>query len=297
MTRQSRHVHNDRLGYVPRPGHAEPGLTIDSAGLRRTGEPPAGMAALPPILAVGDSFTFGEGVSDLDTWPAALQRLSDRPVLNGGVSGYGFDQIVLRAEQLAAECKPSVIVAGVIADDIGRTEMRRLWWHDKPWFALEHGELVPRGVPVPDRDDRGWRHFASFPPFEHALRRLAPLLQDWFGYHVRVHAAGLGERIAGRLTERLAALQRTSGARVIVVAQYDAMAWKDSFFAGEQRRLTKGLLDCATANGIETIDSFAALAAAPRPRQLYGQWHMNEAGNFAIARLIAATLATRRYET
>ena len=42
--------------------------------------------------------------------------------------------------------------------------------------------------------------------------------------------------------------------------------------------MTKGLLDCAERNGLATIDSFPALAATAQPRQLYGLWHMTEAG-------------------
>jgi hypothetical protein len=38
------------------------------------------------------------------------------------------------------------------------------------------------------------------------------------------------------------------------------------------------------------IDTFEALAAAANPRQLYGQWHMNEPGNRLIAKLIAEKL-------
>lgn len=53
-------------------------------------------------MAVGDSFTYGEYVGDLDAWPAQLQRLTGRSGLNGGVSGYGLDQIVVRAERLMA---------------------------------------------------------------------------------------------------------------------------------------------------------------------------------------------------
>ena len=60
---RGRYVHDDRLGYVPRPGHAEPGLTIGADGLRRTGEAAAGTLAAPPILAAGDSFTFGAEVA------------------------------------------------------------------------------------------------------------------------------------------------------------------------------------------------------------------------------------------
>ena len=43
-------------------------------------------------MAVGDSFTFGDEVNDGQTWPAQLQQLTGRRVINGGVSGYGFDQ-------------------------------------------------------------------------------------------------------------------------------------------------------------------------------------------------------------
>ena len=54
--------------------------------------------------------------------------------------------------------------------------------------------------------------------------------------------------------------------------------------------MTKGLLDCAAKAGLATIDSFEALAATGKPRQLYALWHMNEAGNALIARLVAAEL-------
>ena len=118
QTDNGRSVHDERLGYRPRPGHTAPGITIDPEGLRTTGAAPAGDKA--PILAVGDSFTFGEEVADGESWPADLQRITGRRVLNGGVSGYGFDQIVLRAEALAPVYKPGAIIVAFIADDIRR---------------------------------------------------------------------------------------------------------------------------------------------------------------------------------
>src|SRR6476619_1331423 len=53
---RSRYVHDAVLGRVPRPGHAAAGTTIEGDSLRRTGEQIAGA----PILAVGDSFTYGD---------------------------------------------------------------------------------------------------------------------------------------------------------------------------------------------------------------------------------------------
>ena len=295
---RGRYLHDDRLGYIPRPGFTSPRVTIGADGLRRTGDLPAAAATGAPILAVGDSFTFGDELSDHETWPAHLQKITGRPVLNGGVSGYGFDQIVLRAEALAAAYRPSLIVAGFIADDIRRTEMRRQWGADKPWFEQEGDRLVLRGVPVPARAEVRsaldfWQRTLGYSfLFEFTLRHLG-LLHDWFNDRLRASPAGSGEQLACRLTARLAELQQMSGARVLVMAQYDPVVWKDPAFAAEQRRMTAGLLDCARKAGLETLDSFDTVAAGSGkdgPRGFYGLWHMNDKGNRLIAGTVAAAL-------
>lgn len=288
-----RYVADERLGYVPRAGHVQPGTTIEAHGLRNTGAPPAGSPA--PILAVGDSFTFGDEVGDLETWPAQLQRLTGRPVLNAGVSGYGFDQIVLRAEALAPFYRPEAIVVAFIADDIRRTEMRRLWSADKPYFEPADGRPVLRNVPVPPRAEAGttlsfWQRTLGYSfLFDFVMRRL-DLLHDWYGDHVRVHPPGTGERLACQLTQRLADLQKTSGAPVLLVAEYDPVVWDDPKFGAEQRRMTAGLMACAQKNGLATLDSYGVMAATGQPRQLYVLWHMNAAGNALIARQVATRL-------
>jgi lysophospholipase L1-like esterase len=287
---------DDRLGYVPTGGTRGNGITgaVTGGGADDSTDNPI-------VLAVGDSYTYGEEVEDGDSWPALLQSLLARPVVNGGVSGYGFDQIVLRAEALAAQLKPGRVVVGFIADDIRRTEMRRLWGAEKPYFDLaasesEGGKLELRNVPVPPRPDPAstlsvWqRLFGRSYLFDFALRRLG-LLHEWFGDHVRVHPEGSGERIACALAARLADLQKSSGARVLLVALYDPVVWQDASFAAEQRRLTDGLLACAARQGLVTLDTFAALAADGRKAALYGRWHFNAAGNRLVAELIARALA------
>lgn len=291
-----RHIHDAKLGHTPRPAYAAPGLTIDANGLRLTGEAPAGSGG--PILAVGDSFTFGEEVTDAEAWPAQLQRMVGRRVLNAGVSGYGFDQIVLRAEALAPLYKPAAIVVGFIADDIRRTEMRRLWGADKPYYDIEGQTLVPRNVPVPPRAapqttlDFWHRTLGYSFLFDFMMQRLG-LLYDWYGDHLRVHPAGTGERIACLLTVRLAELQRSSGARVLMVAEYDPIVWDDPSFAAKQREMTGALLACAQKQGLATLDSYDAMVGTSKPRQLYVQWHMNAEGNALIARLVAKSLGLK----
>ena len=297
-----RYVHDDRLGYVPRAGYAAPGLTIEADGRRNTGAPTPLTAAVAPILAVGDSFTFGAEVNDPQTWPAQLQKITGRRVLNAGVNGYGFDQIVLRAEALAPVYKPEAIVVAFIADDIRRTEMRRLWSADKPYFDIDQGtdkgKPVPRNLPVPPRADPKttltfWQSTLGYSLlFDFILRRL-DLLHDWFGDHIRVHPPGTGERISCLLTERLAQLQRSSGARVLMVAEYDPVVWDDPAFAAKQRDMTGALLSCAQKQGLATLDSYDALVGTSKPRQLYVLWHMNEDGNALIAGLVARALGLK----
>jgi lysophospholipase L1-like esterase len=285
-------IHDSLLGHVPNPGCRTSGFansfhTIDSDGLRHCGETLVSNEG--PILAVGDSFTYGDEVLDEEAWPAQLQRLTDRRVLNGGVTGYGFDQIVLRAEQLIEMHKPSVVIVGFIAHDILRTEFRRLWWRDKPWFAIEGDELVLKGVPVP--------HGTRLPiKIRHQMDGVVadspPILQHLLGYHVRVHRAGEGLKVAQRLIKRLVRLRAKHPVKMILMAQYPPAIWIHKAEFHDQRRVTGAVINSAAAHGLATLDTFQRLATEPEPHNFYGVAHMNARGNVMIASLLAATLPT-----
>lgn len=108
-------------------------LSFTAAGTRaQNREGPA--ATGPLIVAFGDSMTEGYAVGDDETWPAALERLTHRPVLNAGVRGYDLDQMVLRAERLVPELNPSTVVLAFIADDISRTALAVRDFRSKPYF-------------------------------------------------------------------------------------------------------------------------------------------------------------------
>jgi lysophospholipase L1-like esterase len=285
-------IHDELIGHVPNPGFRTSGAnnsfhTIDANGLRHTGSRP-GPVEQGAILAVGDSYTYGDEVLDKDTWPAQLQRLTGRRVLNGGVTGYGFDQIVLRAEQLTAQHKPSVILVSFIAHDIVRTEWRRLWWLDKPWFAIEGTELVLKGVPVPQRKKK-------LPP--RIRQRMADVLVNlpWHygalvGYHTRVHPPGHGLVLAQRLVERIARLRAETQVKVIVMAQHERIVWIDEAVSRLNRRVSAHVLECAAAHGLGVLDTFQRFATEPNPVDFYANAHMNARGNAAIASLLAATM-------
>jgi len=257
-------IHDDRLGYAPKPGFRGSGaggwtVTIDSDGFRTCRDAP-GADAGRAILAVGDSYTFGEEVSDTETWPAQLQRISGCRVLNGGVSGYGFDQIVLRAERQGPEVKPAALVLVFIADDLRRSEMKRVWGAEKPYFDPAGGALTLRNVPVPPSPSPSasldaWQRLFGWSVLVDTILRHKGWQYEWSIDHVRVLPRGAGEAMACPLLKRLAGL----GVPTLVVAEYDPYVWKNADYAREQRRLSGVVLDCARAAGLGALDLFDAI--------------------------------------
>jgi hypothetical protein len=85
-----RMAYHPQLGWIPRPGRFSGDWTsnVDASSIRSTGR----SITTRPILAVGDSFTFGDEVEDSETWAANLEEFLNKRVLNAGVGAYGIDQ-------------------------------------------------------------------------------------------------------------------------------------------------------------------------------------------------------------
>lgn len=100
------------------------------------------------ILVLGDSFTFGEEVSDDETYPHYLEGLlPDTEVLNFGVSGYGHDQMLLYLRDEGVKYKPDIVLLGFVSIDISRNALR-FFNYAKPQFELHDHQLVLTNVPV-----------------------------------------------------------------------------------------------------------------------------------------------------
>ena len=141
-------------GWAPRPGRwdfAGRTVTVNSRGVRSGAEHAAGrVAGVRRAVVVGDSFTFGEGVHDEETFPFQLQaRLGPGvEVINLGVHGYGHDQMLIHLGEEGPRYQPDLVVLGYLAGDV---ERNALSFRDyaKPRFELQNGTLVLTGSPVP----------------------------------------------------------------------------------------------------------------------------------------------------
>jgi hypothetical protein len=101
------------------------------------------------VAALGDSFTFGEDVSDTETWVHQLGVIHPalEPV-NLGVHAYGHDQMLLTLRGEGPWLQPDVVLLGFVHIDLERNRTAFLDYA-KPWFDLQGNALVLKGVPVP----------------------------------------------------------------------------------------------------------------------------------------------------
>lgn len=123
---------DERYGYRLRPNardhQREPDYdvtyTVDATGHRVTPTPDRPRTT---VAFVGDSFTFGDGVEDNQTysWLLGAEHWRDVKVINAGVSGWGITQSYLTiGDLLDTKPAPSVFVYQMIPDDIFRSYLR-----------------------------------------------------------------------------------------------------------------------------------------------------------------------------
>lgn len=103
------------------------------------------------VLCVGDSFTFGVGVGNQQTWCNLLETLDDRlETYNFGEVGYGIGQAYLKYKRHSTDVQYDVIVFAFIKNDFRRMqEDRRFSQYPKPRMRLVDGGLAMENVPVP----------------------------------------------------------------------------------------------------------------------------------------------------
>lgn len=120
-----------QLYWVPRPDQKMEGATINALGLRGA-ETKEKDPSKFRVLVTGDSFSYGHGVKDQDTYPAQLGALldkegarhpgDDRPleVLNGASPGWGVFQMERYLRRAIDRLQPDLVLFTITPIDIYR---------------------------------------------------------------------------------------------------------------------------------------------------------------------------------
>jgi len=194
------HMPDPILGWRNRPGvetdfespEFRVHVRINDLGLRGAPVPKSPPSGRRRVLLVGDSFVFGWGVEEEQTFAAELVRLlPELETVSMGVAGYGTDQelIWLRREGLAL--RPDLVVACFYINDLIDNVSPVRWSHNKPTFRLGADgsllETLPPAAPAaPARSEKPAPPAPAWP---------GERIDDWMVSHLRIYSL-LRPRIA-----------------------------------------------------------------------------------------------------
>jgi hypothetical protein len=126
-------------------------VTINSAGQRgreRTREKDDGVVR---ILLLGDSTSWGWGVSDEEVFAHLLEGLLEVEVINLAVPGYSTDQHLLQLEREGWDWDPDLVLLGFVHNDSVAVNFPAYHGMPKPMFERDaSGAWVLTNSPLPD---------------------------------------------------------------------------------------------------------------------------------------------------
>lgn len=302
--------YDPELGWIPREGTTISKnvwgrkVTILKNGIRSNGNEKLSntFTDAAPVLVVGDSFTFGDQVSDNETWPAILERLLKKRVINAGVFGYGLDQSILRAGKLTDIYRPDTLILGLIPDDINRCELSKRSAVEKPYFDIVDNRLMPKNVPVPRPSNKAvtgkFRHFLGYSYLIHKTMMkccqhywLLGITWNQFYTGYKVHSKG--KAVACLLFQTFQLLARANSiSDVYILVQYTSDLPPD-----EPELMHNLFLDCTDGQSVVIVNLWEPLAAvkkqAPKRFERYYDRHMTYEGNYFVAQQLLKAMNNR----
>lgn len=298
-------------------------MSISSAGLRDREFSRERVEGTYRVLALGDSFTFGQGVEATETWPKVLEGLLAGPseVLNAGVTGWGTAQELLWLEEEGLAFRPDAVVVAFYSNDFWDNEAAPPEDARRPRFAVRDGRLVALNLPLgpPPADDLRragavlGNHSFLFRALDAQWRSvemgwlrpvdLTPLRSP------RPSGAAPARRgpvvipavdLTGALLSRMAADCRERAIRFVVLLvpgnwQVRPVLHGLGAYAAQKEAydVVRGL--CA-ADGLETVDPLGPLSTSEESGDLVYHrmdMHWNAAGHRLVAGLVADRLRAR----
>ena len=131
-------------------------VQTNSLGYQGIGFRDDGFAGQPFAIAVGDSYTWGDGVDNNSSWVEQLETRTGLDIVNLGVSGYGSIQRLRVFQKYGLPLKPKLILWSFFPND----------FYDDGHFIWreETGRLAKQGRPQPEPDwpeklDKSLRRF------------------------------------------------------------------------------------------------------------------------------------------
>ncbi len=268
--------YDSQVSYLLKPGTCrfdevlfDTEVSANSFGLRDDEE----SLIAPEVIVLGDSHAMGHGVGDAQAFPAVLEGMLSRKVLNAAVSSFGTarEMILLRHLDTSAA---RVIVIQYCDNDLREND------------TLQDGTL-----PI-----------LSEAEYRQRVERASAGYRDWL-----MPGFGVLERVAAKLEKMFGAEEGASAAKRHVAAFRKVVAGSADLLRGRRvfvvemnggGRPVPGFLDAARESiaDLQLDIAFIDVAAALRPEDfLPVDGHMLPSGHEKVASTLAAAIANNSY--
>jgi GDSL-like Lipase/Acylhydrolase family len=169
------------------------------------------------VLVIGDSFVWGYGVEQQETFPKLLEaRQPGVEVINAGVAGYGTDQELLWLRSEGVRYRPDLVILVMCGNDDDENNKDLVYnVYHKPRFRLAGGELALTGVPVPMPSRRLRLKHWIFTHSALAYQLKSGVIDRFRRPRSPAPSAGFGLTLA--LVDAIAREVRDMGARLVLV--------------------------------------------------------------------------------
>lgn len=300
------------LGFVIRPGvdvefswdessyRIKTHLNLERAGFRG-----GTIGGEPWAIALGDSFTFGQGVNQPATWAALLARRVGRDVVNLGVMGYGPQQYTRTLEKFGVALRPKMVLYCLFTNDLRDAAVFDDWINKPPRFSLGN-YLSERSVVYNiyyrwRRQQRQGSRYVALDEVEQKLN-LRKLKQEIDADSKRIASSWT---TVMEQVERARRVSEQAGARFVVAyfpskeeVYWDLAKRKMAELArydGRQQQFRDVILSYCRGSSVACLDLTPGLQAQG-PVKLYFtvDSHWNEAGHQAVAAELFRLLENER---
>lgn len=213
-------VLDDEFGWTVKPksrarvtqnGVYDVSYEIDEEGFRRT---IPNRPASQRIFVLGDSFAFGWGVNDDETFSSCLAKLVDgqAKVVNAAVEGFGITQIYVKALRILPKIRPNdIVIFTFIEDDIERN------WSD--FMFVSRMQFLSRPIRKFPVYENGMVHAVEVGNFRDRFKAVllySPWLGSVFG-PLLLPAPELALKDAEQMVTQVQELVQARGAKVLLV--------------------------------------------------------------------------------
>lgn len=239
------------------------------------------------IVVLGDSYTFGDEVSNDETYATYLGHiLVNADVINLGVHGYGHDQMLAYLRTEGIKYRPDAVVLGYVWFD----QYRNLFAftnYAKPAYVLRGGRLVLTGVPVP-------------PPAEMLARErwrsgaldVAHILEESARWRLGRNQALAADLTRGILDELMRTTRAVHAVPVLVYLPVLHELADTSAALSDHERFLKDYCDQRGVACLFLRPVFARVRERGARFSLQGHW--DAAAHLVAARALAAYLVSQR---